>query len=368
MRRPDAAVAVPTLAGGGAERTAITLAGYLDAHGYAVDLVCFRAQGPYRGDVPAGVELVDLGASRALYALPALVRYLRSRRPPALLAGLDRTIVLAVVAVRLARVDTRVVGQVQSTMSKAAAASSRWPDRMRPALARRFYGKAGAIVAVSDGVARDLVERIGLPEALVTVVPNPVHVDGIVERAGGTVPDPWFAGDAPPVVLGIGRLTRQKDFATLVRAFARARRRVEARLVVLGEGEDRDMLEQLVADEGVSDDVRLPGFVDDTAPYLGRAGVFVLSSAWEGLPLALLEALAVGTPVVAADCESGPREILDGGRHGRLVPVGDPEAMAEAIVEALAEEPDPEGLRARARDFAPEAVLPAYVDLLGPRR
>lgn len=365
MSPPDVAVVVPSLAGGGAERTAITLADYLDAQGYLVDLVCFRAEGPYRDDVPDGVELVDLRTRRALHSLPGLVRYLRSRRPTALLACLDRTIVLAVVAVWVARVGTRVVGQVQSTMSRAARAGGGWQDRMRPALARLFYGRCRSVVAVSEGVARDLVERIGLRRDLVTVIHNPVPLEDVVHRAARPAPDPWFAGEGPPVVLGVGRLTEQKDFATLIRAFARVRRRLEARLVVLGEGEDRCALQEIVADEGVLDDARLPGFVDDPAPYLRRAGVFVLSSAWEGLPLVLLESLAVGTPVVATDCDSGPREILEGGRYGRLVGVGDPDAMAEAILETLAEEPDREALRARASDFAPDAVLPAYLDVLG---
>lgn len=365
MRPPDVALVVPSLAGGGAERTAVTILRDLVDRGFAADLVCFEADGPYLADVPPSAGLVDLGVRRARHALPGLVRYLRRRRPPVLLTFLDRTTVLAVLAVGLARVDARVVGRVGNTMSLAAAGSSRWQDRLRPALARAFYGRCAAVVAISDGVARDLVERVGLPESLLHVIHNPRDVEDVASRAEAVPAHPWLSCGDRPVILGIGRLTRQKDFPTLIRAFARVRRRVEGRLVILGEGEDRDALLRVASEEGVGDDVDLPGFVHDPAPYLRRAGVFALSSAWEGFGIVVVEALAVGTPVVAADCESGPREILEGGRHGRLVPVGDPDAMADAILAALSEEPDREALRARARDFAPEVIVPEYLRVLG---
>lgn len=368
MRRPELAVVVPSLAGGGAERTAVTLLGHLAERGASVDLVLFAAEGPYLREVPASVEVVDLGAGRARRALPGLVRYLRRRRPEALLAVLDRTIVLSLIAAFLGRVPVRVVGRVGSTMSLASAGSDRWQDRLRPSLARILYGRCDEIVAISHGVARDLVERIGLPGSRIRVVHNPVDVGGLARRAEGGTGHPWFACDGPPVVLGMGRLTRQKDFPTLVRAFARVRRRRPARLVILGEGEERGPLEDLARAEGVEGDVDLPGFVEDPAPYLGRAGVFVLSSAWEGFGNVLVEALAVGTPVVATDCESGPREILADGRWGRLVEVGDADAMADAVVAALEEEADADALRGRARDFAPDVVLPGYLRALGLER
>lgn len=365
MKGPEVAVVVPSLAGGGAERTAVTLVGYLAERGASVDLVLFTAEGPYLREVPGPVGVVDLGAPRARRALPGLVRYLRRRRPEALLAVLDRTIVLLLVAAFLARVPTRIVGRVGSTMSLASAGSDRWQDRLRPSLARILYGRCDEIVAISHGVARDLVERIGLPGSHIRVVHNPVDVDGLARRADGDAGHRWFGSGGPPVVLGMGRLTRQKDFSTLIRAFAKVRRRRPARLVILGEGEERGPLKDLARAEGVEDDVDLPGFVEDPAPYLGRAGVFVLSSAWEGFGNVIVEALAVGTPVVATDCESGPREILADGRHGRLVEVGNAEAMADAIVVVLEEGARPDALRARARDFAPEVVLPGYLQALG---
>jgi glycosyltransferase involved in cell wall biosynthesis len=137
------------------------------------------------------------------------------------------------------------------------------------------------------------------------------------------------------VILGVGRLTRQKDFFTLVRAFAELRRRRRARLIILGEGEDRAGLEALVAELGLGDDVALPGFRDNAPGYMARSSLFVLSSAWEGLPTVLIEALAVGTRVVSTDCPSGPREILQDGRLGALVPVGDAPALAKAMEDAL---------------------------------
>jgi glycosyltransferase involved in cell wall biosynthesis len=198
-----------------------------------------------------------------------------------------------------------------------------------------FYPWASSVVAVSRGAADDLARAAGLPRDLVEVVYNPVITPEAVVAARRPPDHPWFAPGQPPVILGVGRLTQQKDFPTLLRAFAEVRRRRAARLMILGEGEDRDELTSLAAELGVSDDVALPGFQDNAMAYMAGSRLFVLSSAWEGLPTVLIEALAAGARVVSTDCPSGPREILQDGRLGALVPVGDSSALAEAMVVAL---------------------------------
>jgi glycosyltransferase involved in cell wall biosynthesis len=231
-------------------------------------------------------------------------------------------------------------------------------------LMRRAYPSADAVVAVSQGVADEVREQLGVPAERVHVISNPVVTPRVTEGAGEPLTHPWFAPDQPPVVLGVGRLAPQKGFDTLLRAFRIAREQRPCRLVILGEGDQRGALEALAGELGVAEDVALPGFVANPFPYMAQAGAFVLSSAWEGLPNVLIQAMALGTPAVATDCPSGPREILDGGRLGRLVAVGDAAAMAEGIVEALGGERRPPSDAWLAR-YHRDAVAQRYGRVLG---
>jgi glycosyltransferase involved in cell wall biosynthesis len=216
---------------------------------------------------------------------------------------------------------------------------------------------------VSGGAADDLARTSGLSRDRVQVVYNPVITPAMLALAREAPDHPWYAHGQPPVILGVGRLTRQKDFATLVRAFALARQQRPARLIILGEGEDRAALEALIRELGVADDVALPGFRDNAMAYMAGSALFVLSSAWEGLPTVLIEALAAGARVVSTDCPSGPREILQGGRLGALVPVGDAAALAAAMGEALARPAAPPPADALA-PFTRDAAVDRYLHLI----
>jgi glycosyltransferase involved in cell wall biosynthesis len=333
--RRHIALFMPSLNGGGAQRVMLTLAEGFARAGRAADLVLAQATGEYRDQVPAGVRLVDLGAPGTLAGLPALTRYLRRERPTALLSTVSHANMVALWAKRVARVATRMVVRESNTMSENARECPRWRQRLVPSLARRCYPWADAIVAVSGGVALDLARTTGLPADRIRVLPNPIVTPELAEMAREPLSHPWFSDGEPPVVLAVGRLAKQKDFPTLVRAFGLVLRQRPARLVILGEGTERAVLTSLAGVLGVEREVALPGFVSNPFPYMARAGVFVLSSAWEGMPGVLIQALACGASVVATDCESGPRELLRGGRFGRLVPVGDVEALAEAIASTL---------------------------------
>jgi glycosyltransferase involved in cell wall biosynthesis len=208
---------------------------------------------------------------------------------------------------------------------------------------------------VSSGVADDLARRAWITRTRIHVVPNPIISPDLLRLARSAVDHEWFATAALPLVLGAGRLTPQKRFDDLIRAFARVRQSHDARLMILGEGEERARLQALIRQLQLEHVVALPGFVENPLACMSRAKVFVLSSAWEGLPGALIQALACGTAVVATDCDSGPREILQGGRLGRLVPVGDVTALGEAICAALREPSQP---------AAGEAYLP-YTESAG---
>lgn len=342
--------------------------GLVDA-GIALDLVVGCAGGPYRDLVPTGSHLVDLGADRVLASLPGLIRYLRRRPPEVLLSAMDHANLVALWARALARVPTRVCVSVRSTLSQEAAHAPSVAGRWLPRLARLFYPQAEAVVAVSQGVADDLTRLIGVGRARILVVPNPVVTPELATLAAEPADHPWFqagaAPDAPPVILAVGRLMPQKDFPTLLRAFAVLAERRDLRLLILGEGPERGRLESLAGELGVAERVALPGFQVNPFAYMRRARLLALSSAWEGLPGVLIQAMACGTPVVSTDCPSGPREILVDGRLGPLVPVGDPQALADAIARTLERPPDPERLRARAADYGIESVTRRYLEVLG---
>lgn len=357
------ALFLPSLRGGGAERVMVNLARGFAERGLKVDLVLAKAEGPYLSQVPPGVQVVDLGVSRILASLPGLVRYLRRERPKALLSALDHANVVALWAREFAGVPVQVVVSVHSTPSRATANARSLRARLMPLWVRTFYPWAHAVVAVSQGVAEDLLRMTGLPLENVRVIYNPVVTPELFIKAEEPVEHPWFSPGESPVILGVGRLTAAKDYPTLIRAFALVRKERPARLMILGEGEERPKLEAIVRDMGLERDVALPGFVENPYKYMRRAGVFVLSSSWEGFGNVLVEAMAVGTPVVSTDCPSGPAEILEGGKWGRLVPVGDQEALAFAILAWLDEK---RGRAAeRVRFFVLEEIAEQYAEILG---
>jgi glycosyltransferase involved in cell wall biosynthesis len=341
----------------------LKLAAGLARRGYPVDLVLGRAEGPYLAQVPDTLRVVDLAAPRLLAAMPALARYLRREQPTAMLSALDYVNLVALAARRLAGTRTRLVVSERNTLSAAVRHTTSRRTRLMPRLMRWLYPWADAIVGVSAGVADDLAAVTGLPRERITVIHNPVVTPEVAQMAAADVEHPWFQAGAPPVVLGVGRLIIQKDFATLVRAFALVHRRHDAHLVILGDGPERDALGKLVTDYALDSVVDLPGFAENPYPYMARCGVFVLSSRWEGLPGALIEAMFCGAPVIATDCPSGPREVLRDGRHGVLVPVGGVEHMAAAIDRALSgcvPRPSRDGWE----PFEQDGVVDRYVEVL----
>lgn len=324
-----------SFAGGGAERVMVNLAQGLAARGLRVDMVVVRPEGPYLSLLSPDVRLVDLGCHRSLRSLPALIRYLRRERPAALLSAMGGSNLIALWARALARYKGRLVISVHINLSRHYQRTEGVKDLIFPFLYRCFYPGADAIVAVSQDAANDLIQMLKLPPSHIRMIYNPVITPALFTQAREPVAHPWFAPGEPPVALSVGRLCEQKDYPTLIRAFAQVRARLPARLVILGEGPDRAALEAMVAASGLADSVDLPGFTANPYAYMARAATYVLSSRWEGLPTVLIEALACGAPVVSTDCPSGPREILRDGRIGRLVPVGDADALADALEASL---------------------------------
>lgn len=364
--RLKVALFLPSLNGGGAERAMLNLAHGLALRGCAVNLVLAQAKGPYLSQVHDSVRIVDLKASRVLTSLPTLARYLRREQPEALLSVLDYANVVALWARRLAGIPCRVVVNEQNTISRSARNSARRRQRIVPYLVKRFYPWADTVIGNSQGVADDLRQVTGLPDEQIKILYNPVVTPELREKVQAPLNHPWFEPGQPPVVLAVGRLTKQKDFPTLIRAFAQVHRKRPARLLILGEGPDRSALEALVDQIGLEDDVALPGFVENPYAYMNRASLYVLSSRWEGLPTVLIEALYCGLSIVATDCPSGPREILAEGQYGVLVPVRDEIALAQAIEAGLAGQvPHPPA--ESWHPYSLEAVVDQYIDLLNGR-
>jgi glycosyltransferase involved in cell wall biosynthesis len=357
---------LPTLAGGGAERAMLHLAQGFAQQGLKTDLVVAVAEGAYLEMLPPGVNLVNLHAKTpvVLSKTLALRNYLRQAQPDVLFSALD-ILSSATWARRWAGTQTRVVMCVQTHLSQ------QFRDhqpliggKIRPQFVRWFYPWADEIVAASQGVAIDVAQIANLPVEDIRVVYNPVLTPEVRLKMKAPIAHPWFAPGQPPVVLGVGRLVTQKDFLTLIRAFALLRQQRPARLMILGEGGERPKLEALIQDLGVTADVALPGFVENPYAYMAQASVFALSSIFEGFGNVVAEALATGTPVVSTDCESGPAEILADGEYGILVPMRDPAALATAIATTLDRPPNPDTLRQRAEEFSMETITQNYLQII----
>lgn len=346
------------------ERFVINLATGLQAEGISSELIIAFPHGHFRDAVPEVLPLSVLGSEHMLASLPRLALYLKRTKPAILLSALDHANVIALWARAVSKASCRVICTVHKPLSQAVQDSPLLRERLFliPAV-RASYSRADAIVAVSAGVADDLVRTAKVPHDHITIIHNPVVTDDLIARSMEPLNHPWFGDGEPPVVLAVGRLSKEKDYPTMLRAFRRVRAQRSAHLVILGEGEDRDALEQLATDLGVADDVDLLGFKKNPYPYMRHASVFAMSSTYEGLPTVMIEAMACGTPVVSTDCPNGPREILQGGRYGKLVPIRDDEALATAVLTSLSQ-PVPAGLTQRASDFALDTAIAAYRHLL----
>lgn len=324
----------PSLGGGGAERVMVTLANAMQVRGHDVDLVLGTATGPYLRDVNRAVRVVDLGAARALQSFLPLLNYLRTEKPAAMLSTLGQANVLAIVARKLAAPSMKLIVRETNTHTALHLNTPSIKQKLLGHLTPYAYTAADAIVAPSNGVAADLAELLPGNAPPLVVIPNPIEHE-VIRRQAEERLHPTHSAICDPFILAVGRLNPQKDLPTLVAAFERVARARKLQLVLLGDGAEKSALRELLARRGLTSSVHMLGFVDNPFAFMRRAASYVLSSRFEGLPNALLQAIAVGTPVVATDCPSGPREILEGGRWGHLVRVGDHIAMANAITAVL---------------------------------
>ena len=393
------AFVIPYLGGNGAERVVYRLARGLAGRGHEVDIVLFHTiihrhlpesvrvflpgDAPDRlteernGDVLARATRLRaprraadwmrvanafhwnplcLPSKRLLRQARVVASYMELEQPDCLLPHLTRAQVATLLACRLSGEHPPIIPTVHGD-----AHYRTLRDRQR---SRYLSGDAAHFVGVSRGVSESVAETTGIPAKSTTTIYNPVVTPDVRMKAEEQANHPWLSDGGPPVILAVGRLSRQKDYPTLIKAFALLAKRRPCRLVILGQGEQRAEIEELATKLDVADRVSLPGWVENPFAFMSRASLFVLSSIYEGLPTVLIEAMACGCPCVSTDCPAGPSEILEDGRLGPLVPVGDDAALAEAMERVLAQPPDAHALRKRTRDFSGETSVAAYEALI----
>ena len=361
-RLPKIAFFTPAPTYGGAQRVTINIANSLAARGHDIELVVGNLHGEFADDINDAVETIDLEIPRVpglgiLAGIQHLRSYLKSTRPRILFSSRTHTNIAAISAARLTDVDVYVAATEHSDYGQV----EDFKGKLTTALAAQTYRFADDIVAVSRGVAKSVVQNTPVSTEGTTVLHNPVDIEDVQATAKEDPGHEWLTNPTLETVVSVGRLRKQKDVATLLRAIATLKEtRPEVRLIVVGKGPKREQLESLAASLGIRDSVSFEGYVENPYAYMHSSSVFALSSRYEGLPTVLIEALACGSSIVSTDCPHGPREVLVDGEYGWLTPVGDHEALAATINDAL-ENPTPAAKsRERAEDFSMDAGADRY--------
>jgi glycosyltransferase involved in cell wall biosynthesis len=333
-----------------------------------VDLLLGGGDNPFADLLHNNIKVIDFNTKHSYTSLFYLILYIINNNPDVLFAIKHKPINIAIIAHLLSpnrrkrHLSIRIAGHISSSIQNKSSIQKFF--HLLPI--KSVYSKADSIITVSKEVQTDLQRILKNKVANICTLPNPSIPSNIESLASQECNIPWLKQREKPVIIGIGRFTPRKDFTTLIRAFSLVLSSMDCRLVLLGEGQEMENYIQVARQLHVESRVAFPGFVPNPYPCISRSDVLVLSSnAAEGSPNVLKEALALGTPVVATDCPSGPREILDGGRYGRLVPVADPESMAEAIVETLNNPPDPDVLRSAVQRYSVASSAGEYLSALG---
>lgn len=363
MTKPKIAILVSFSGQGGVERMIANLARALVCLDIELDILLIKQRGPHVAALPDNARVIALKSRHSATSVFEVARYLRDEQPSAMLAVKHRGILAALKARRLARTDTPISGRLGTTVSAALANASSLRRWSWFRAMRRNYRHLHRVIAVSEGVASDIHQITGLESPQLTVIRNPVITDALMTCAQQQVEHPFFdCGE--PVIVAAGRLTRQKGFDTLLEAFARLNAVRSARLIILGEGEDRHTLLTQAMELGVAERVDMPGFQSNPWAWMQQSQLFVLSSRWEGSPNSLTEAMALGVPVVSTDCPSGPRELLAAGTVAPLVPMDAPDALAEAMTQTLESPPEAESLKNAVAQYHATISASAYLAAL----
>lgn len=358
---------IPTLNAGGIEANTIRLAKGFIKDGFQVDLLVANSNGEYKERVSNEVNIIDFKCNKIIKTLPKLIRYIKTEKPSVLISASEgANIVTSISRFFLRRYSTKIIISIRTHLSTEYSETNSKMKRFFPMISKVFYPKVDGIVTVSRGVAEDVSELLQIPLKKISVIYNPIVDDTIEALSSEKIEHPFFKDSRDyPIILGAGRLTKQKDFETLLYAFKEVRKKMMCKLVIIGEGEERKRLEALIQELNISDDTDLIGFVQNPYSYMKNADLFVLSSAWEGFGNVIVEAMATGTNIVSTNCPSGPSEILEGGVYGELVDVGDYKNLSEGIIKVLKNPLPHNVLKKRANYFSVATALNKYKELAG---
>jgi glycosyltransferase involved in cell wall biosynthesis len=365
---------ISSLEGGGAEKVMVTLLSNIEGSRIEPVLVLLypATQSPYREYLSEKIKLIVVGRNadsffEKIRQFMFFLRCVHKERPRVLLSMLTHNNIMALLAGLLLRIRVIVCEHIALGEVIKTGDGKRMLGVPVAPMVKILYKFSDSVIAVSEGIRRNLIEEFSIPGSKIRVIYNPIDFDAITKLSTIPPEHPFLKG-REPIVMGAGRLVAQKRFDVLIKAFSCVVKEMDARLVILGEGPVRDALQKLVRDIGIEDKVSLAGFQRNPYKFLSRADVFVLSSGYEGLPMVVLEAMACGVPVISTDCRSGPREILQDGRCGLLVPMGDEGALSKGIVTLLRDgtlrEKFLKAGKERARDFSVSEAATQYINTI----
>lgn len=357
---------LPAMNSGGAEKTVLMLATAFANRGIKTDILLVRKEGVYIPRIPKNIRVIELGAKGMVQSIFPLMNYLKAERPDVLISGLPGPNVITLMARHLTQKATSCATKIIITQhhpfTQNAAASTKLRTKIRTALARFLFKRADEIIAVSDGVATDLAAVTGIPRVHITTINNPLDLAHIADYAVKPVTHPWLADPAIKILISVGRLAPPKDYETLLLALSEI---PNIKLLICGEGPGRSKITNLITTLNLQDRVQLLGFVDNIYASVAAADALILSSKHEGFGNVLIEAMAVGTPIIATDCPYGPAEITQNGKYGYLAPIADSAAMQSAITQTLKKPPQTaEALKNHAKKFSIDNIMKEYLKLM----
>lgn len=356
-------ILLPFFLDGGVERVMLNLSNGFIENGFSVDFVFIsNSKGPLVKEISKECRIFELNKKGTISALLPFLRYIKKEKPDVILAALTPANLLSIFAKIICFKKIKVFIEIQIAV-RTHISTSFLKSKFRPFIYKIFFRFADKVVAASKGIEEDL-KYFGVKSSKIVVIYNPVSSTYTDKMGNEKNEHPWFSNKEIPVILAVGRLHKQKDFPVLLEAFSKVLVKKEARLIILGEGEERKNLEEIIIKLNIKEKVDLFGFTNNPYSFMKNAPLFVLSSGWEGFGNVVAEALSFGTPVVSTNCPWGPSEILENGKYGRLVPVGDSGALANAIIESLINKHSPELELEGAKRFKTEVVLAQYLDLI----
>lgn len=354
-------ILLPSLRGGGLEKQILFVAESLFKLNFNVEILIINSINSVY--VPkTKIKITNLKVKQIRYALFPLINHFRRTKPSIVFCADTPLNALTILAKKISNYPNKLIVSERNHLTSITKYAKRTGDKIRPFIAKYLYPHADLITTVSEGVAEDLIQTYKLDPQKVKTLYNMFDTEDIVQKSKKEAKH--LPKDNLPTIVNIGRLSHQKDQTTLIKAFAILRKKQQCHLIILGEGEERKKLQQLIHQLNLENDVFMPGFVSNPYPYIAQTNLFVLTSIYEGLPGVLIEALAIGTSIVSTNCPSGPAEILQNGKYGLLTPVGNTFALADAMQKLLKQPYSPDILRARAMDFSIETLIPQYLDVL----